>query len=86
MGERESTGGLIGLGVVAMAFCCGFPLLLSAGVLGALAGVGLGSWLVLAAGLLVAGVGAVRWYQRRNQPACEAPDVGSREVRDERTV
>ena len=55
-------------------------------VLGALAGVGLGSWLVLAAGLLVAGVGAVRWYQRRNQPACEAPDVGSREVRDERTV
>ncbi|RMH69864.1 MAG: hypothetical protein D6683_15780 [Actinomyces sp.] len=65
MGERESTGGLVALGAVGLAFCCGFPLLLSAGLLGALAGIGLGSWLVIAAGLLVAAVGAGRVYQRR---------------------
>jgi len=88
MGERESTGGLIALGVVGMGVCCGLPVLLSAGLLGAAAGIGLGSWLVIAAGLLVAAVGAARWYQRRNQPACDTPEPTSqsREVRDERTV
>jgi len=60
----------------------------SAGLLGALAGIGLGSWLVIAAGLFVAAVGVARWYQRRNQPACDAPEaIGqSREARDARMV
>ncbi len=86
MGERESTGGLIALGVVSMGVCCGLPVLLSAGLLGALAGIGLGSWLVIAAGLFVAAGGAARWYQRRNQPACDSPEIRPPKVGDERTV
>ena len=88
MGERESTGGLIALGVVGMGVCCGLPVLLSAGLLGALAGIGRGSWLVIAAGLLFTAVGAARWYQRRDQPACDTPEANrqSREERDERSV
>jgi hypothetical protein len=56
-----------------MGVCCGLPLLLSAGALGALAGIGLGSWLVIAASLVVAVAGWVRWRSRRNDPSCGTP-------------
>ncbi len=70
MGERESTGGLFALGAVGMGVCCGLPLLLSAGALGAVAGIGLGSWLVIAAGFVVAVAGWIRWRLRNNDEAC----------------
>ncbi len=43
----------LGAAAVAVGLCCGVPVLLSAGVLTALAGLGLGSWHVLAAGAVV---------------------------------
>lgn len=88
MGERESTGGLLALGAVGMGVCCGLPLLLAAGGLGALAGIGLGSWLVICVGLMVAAVGAARWYLRHNDPACESPTAQDsvESVVDDRTI
>lgn len=71
-----------------MGVCCGLPLLLSAGALGALAGIGLGNWLVIAVGLVVAAVGAARWYQNRHDETCRLPhrQDQSRELRDDRTI
>ncbi len=51
--------------------CCGLPLLASAGVLGAVAGIGLGSWPVVALAAVVVVIGVVRW--RRNSDSCPAP-------------
>jgi hypothetical protein len=51
----------------AAALCCALPLLLSAGVATALAGLGLGNWLIvlLGAGLAVVGIGRIRRHGRR---------------------
>ena len=51
--------------------CCGLPRLASAGVLGAIAGIGFGSWLIVALAAAVAVVGLVRW--RRTGDSCPAP-------------
>jgi hypothetical protein len=53
-----AVGGLFGV-------CCGLPVLLSVGVLGALAGVSVSSWLLIALGLGVAVLGSVRWVRHR---------------------
>lgn len=75
MGERESTRGMFALGAVGLAFCCGFPLLLAAGAFGTLAGIGLGNWLVVGLGLVVAAVGAGRRTRRRSQSTCDNPNL-----------
>jgi len=54
-----------------MGLCCGIPLLLSAGALSAVAGIGLGSWLMIAAGAVAATVGMWRW--RQNARSCDVP-------------
>jgi hypothetical protein len=70
--KREASGlGLGVLGVLAVALCCGAPLIAASGVFAALAGIGLGSWLLILAGVAIAGVGGLRWYRRRT--TCEAP-------------
>jgi uncharacterized membrane protein YidH (DUF202 family) len=70
--KRESSGlGLAVLGVLAVALCCGAPLIAASGVLAALAGIGLGSWLLILAGVALAGLGGLRWYRRRT--TCEVP-------------
>jgi len=61
-----AVAGLLGL-------CCGLPLLASVGVLGAVAGIGLGSWLVVAFAVAVVAVGVVRW--RRTSDTCPAPEA-----------
>jgi len=48
-----------------LGLCCGLPLLLSLGVLGAAAGVSVQSWALLAAGLVVAVVGWATRSRRR---------------------
>lgn len=69
--ERESNAGLMGLLAVGLGACCGLPLLASAGVFGAAAGVGLGSWLIVAVGASAVVVGVVR--RRQRSARCELP-------------
>jgi hypothetical protein len=71
MGERASTIGSVGGLIAVMGLCCGFPILLSAGVIGAIAGIGLGSWIVIAIAAAVLVIGVIRW--RRTGPSCDAP-------------
>ncbi len=73
MGERESTGGLVALGAVGVAVCCGLPLLLSAGALGVLAGIVLGGWLVIGAGVAVAATGLWRLVRQPRPSPHQAP-------------
>ncbi len=57
--------------------CCGLPLLASVGVLGAVAGIGLGSWLVVALAAGVVAIGIVRW--RGTGDSCPAPGPADNE-------
>lgn len=67
--------------------CCGLPVLLSLGVLGAGAGVSAQSWALVAAGLVLAVAGWVRPSRRRggapadatSDTTCEKPSRGSYE-------
>ena len=72
--SNQKTSAVAPLAAVAAMFgvCCGLPLLASVGVLGAVAGVGLGSWLVVALGAVVIAIGVARW--RRTGDSCPAPD------------
>ena len=79
MGDHETKAGLFGLAVAGLAACCGLPLLASLGALRALAGLGIGNWLLIGAGMFAGGVGAWRW--RRSRATCETstatvPDSG----------
>lgn len=49
----------------ALGLCCGLPVLLSLGVLGAFAGLSLQSWALIALGLVLAVVGWARWAKHR---------------------
>jgi len=69
--ESESNRGFIGLLTVGMGICCGIPLLFGVGVFGAFAGFGLGSWPVVALGLVAAAAGLWNW--RRKTHSCEVP-------------
>lgn len=65
-----------------LGLCCGLPLLASLGVLGAVAGIGLGSGLIVALSAAAVAVGLVRW--RRTGNTCPAPpdDNPSRHMHD----
>jgi len=54
-------------GATALGVCCGIPLLASFGAAGVLAGIGTGSWIVVAVASIVAIFALVR---RRNQGSC----------------
>lgn len=60
---------MAGLAAVGVGVCCGLPVLLGAGALGAAAGMALGSLLVAAVGLAVSGLGLLRWRLRRPGPS-----------------
>lgn len=65
MAEQTSTGRFAVIaGGLAVLVCCGVPWLLSAGAVGALAGVGLGNWLLIGAGLALLAVGIWRRVRR----------------------
>jgi hypothetical protein len=49
-----------------MAACCALSLLVAGGVLGTVAGIGIGSWLMVTAGFLVVAVGAARLSRGRH--------------------
>ena len=49
---------------VGLAVCCGVPVLASLGVLGAIAGLSFGNWVVIVVGIGAAGAGLSRWGHR----------------------
>lgn len=65
---------LAGLAAVGLAMCCGLPVLLGAGALGAAAGIALGSTLVVGVGVVIGVLGWLRWRRKR---ACQTVDQGS---------
>ncbi len=74
--------GTIGPIAVAGAFglCCGLPVLLSMGVVGAIAGWSLQSWVLIGLGLVLAAVGWARWARGRRQDHTCHPPVASTHV------
>jgi len=71
--KPRSTTAPLAAGASVLGVCCGLPLLASAGVLGAIAGIGLGSWLIVGLAVVVGVVGLVRW--RRTGDSYPAPRV-----------
>ena len=81
--KPRSTIAPLAAGASVLGICCGFPLLASAGVFGAVAGIGLGSWLIVALAVVVAVVGLVRWRRTRDSyPAPRVDDTPSAAVHD----
>lgn len=76
MRDRIGTIGPIAAVAGALGLCCGLPVLLSLGVLGAVAGLSLQSWALIGLGLVLAVVGWARWANNRRgpNPTC---DLGS---------
>jgi type IV secretory pathway TrbD component len=76
MAERTTP---ITVGAVAVVFgvCCGLPLLLSAGVLSIVAGLGVGSWLLATIGVAGIAVVALR-AQRRAKATPREPTTSDR--------
>ena len=73
MADRRSPVVFLGLFAVAFGVCCGFPILVSVGVVGAIAGLSLGSWTVIAVGV---GIATVRlWRFARRGPRSEVPGL-----------
>jgi hypothetical protein len=65
---------MAGLAAVGFGVCCGLPVLLGAGALGATAGIVFGSSLVAAIGLAFGALGFVRWRRRRSCPSVQPAD------------
>ncbi len=69
MRDRIATIGPIAAVAGVLGICCGLPVLLSIGVVGAIAGWSLQSWVLIGLGLALAAAGATRWARRRDRPA-----------------
>ncbi len=74
MGDRPSSIGVVGLAAGALGICCALPTLLSLGLVGAVVGLSMSSWLLVILGLGAAAFGGWRWLTRRHRPdaACAA--------------
>jgi predicted alpha/beta hydrolase len=74
MGDRIATIGPIAAVAGAVGLCCGLPVLLSMGVVGAIAGWSLKSWSLIGLGLALTAVGWARWARgRRQQQSSQGP-------------
>lgn len=68
-----------------LGFCCGLPVLLSLGVVGAIAGWSLQSWALIGLGLVLAALGWARMVRgRRDHRSCHQP--GARAPVDQATA
>ncbi len=77
MRERIATIGPIAAVAGVFGLCCALPVLLSLGVVGAVAGWSLQSWALVGLGLLLAAVGWARWARsQRQQQSCQGPGAG----------
>jgi len=72
MRDRMGTVGPVAAVVGAVGICCGLPVLLSLGVLGAVAGVSLQSWALIGVGLVLVVLG---WVTRVRRGRCPASDI-----------
>ncbi len=73
VGPIAAVAGVLGL-------CCGLPVLLSIGAVGAIAGWSLQSWALIGLGLAAAAFGGARWARsRRDNDACRRPGASVHE-------
>ncbi len=74
MRDRIGTIGPIAALAGGFGLCCGLPVLLSMGVVGAIAGWSLQSWALIGLGLVLAAAGWARWARsRRHDHTCHRP-------------
>lgn len=75
MDDRNAVVGATGAILGVFGVCCGLPVLLSLGFLGAVAGISLGSWVLIILGLAAVAVGLWRRHGRRHRsPHPESAD------------
>ncbi len=72
MGDRVGAVGPVAAVVGAVGICCGLPVLLSLGVLGAVAGMSLQSWALIGVGVVLVVLG---WVTRVRRWRCPGSDV-----------
>ena len=77
MSADKAGGAVAGLAVVGLVVCCGLPVLLSVGAGITIAGLGLRSWALAAAGFAAAALGVVRF--RRHRSCVPPTSAGRRE-------
>ena len=70
MTTRPNSKDVAVLGLLGAAVCCGLPLLLAVAGGLSIAGIGIHSWLLVTAGLVVCVAGALRWRQHV-QTSCD---------------
>ena len=74
MRDRIATIGPIAALAGVLGLCCGLPVLLSIGMVGAIAGWSLQSWALIGLGLVLAAIGWARWAKsRRGHHTCHHP-------------
>ncbi|WP_207081512.1 hypothetical protein [Nocardioides sp. S5] len=70
--------------VGAVGICCGLPVLLSLGVLGAVAGMSLQSWALIGVGLMLLALGWVTRVPRRRCPASNVNETANKPLKENR--
>jgi hypothetical protein len=66
----------------AVGICCGLPVLLSLGVLGAVAGMSLQSWALIGVGLVLVVLGWVTRVRRRRCPASDVNETTNNPLKE----
>ena len=78
MRDRIATIGPFAAVAAVLGVCCGVPVLLSVGVVGAIAGWSLQSWALIGLGLVLAALGWARMVRgRRDDRSCRPPAAGA---------
>jgi len=85
MRERHAVVAPIAAVAGVLGLCCGLPVLLSIGVLGAIAGWSVQSWALIGLGLVVAAVGGARSARRRRGGDTCRPDAVADEAAGRRS-
>lgn len=76
MRDRNAVVGATGAILGAFGVCCGLPILLSLGFLGAIAGISLGSWVLIILGLIGVALGLWRRHGRLHRSPRPVPADG----------
>lgn len=82
MRDRMGTVGPVVAVVGAVGICCGLPMLLSLGLLGAVAGMSLQSWALIGVGLVLVVLGWVTRVRRRRCPASDVNETTNNPLKE----
>jgi type IV secretory pathway TrbD component len=82
MRDRMGTVGPVVAVVGAVGICCGLPVLLSLGLLGAVAGMSLQSWALIGVGLVLVVLGWVTRVRRRRCPASDVNETTNNPLKE----